>query len=174
MKIKAGIINVTGYAGSELARILHNHKNVEIVEVTGRSQAGNHISQVFPHLADIDLQIEKSITKKCDVIFSGLPHAASAEQIKTYFNDELKILDLSADFRLNNLEEYTKWYDTEHPSPEKLKDFVYGLTEIYRNEIKNSNYVAVPGCFPTSTLLACFLEICRIIGIVHGVPSSNV
>ncbi len=153
MKIKVGIINVTGYAGSELARILHNHKNVEIVEVTGRSQAGKHIAQVFPHLADIDLQIEKSITKKCDVIFSGLPHAASAEQIKTYFNDELKILDLSADFRLNNLEEYTKWYDTEHPSPEKLKDFVYGLTEIYRNEIKNSNYVAVPGCFPTSTLL---------------------
>ena len=125
MKIKVGIINVTGYAGSELARILHNHKNIEIVEVTGRSQAGNHIAQAFPHLADIDLQIAKSITKKCDVIFSGLPHAASAEQIKTYFNDKVKILDLSADFRLNNLEEYTKWYDTEHPSPEKLQDFVY-------------------------------------------------
>ena len=153
MKVKAGIINVTGYAGSELARILYNHKNVEIVEITGRSQAGNHIAQVFPHLSSIDLQIEKSITKKCDVIFSGLPHAASAEQIKAYFNDDLKILDLSADFRLNNLDEYKKWYDVDHPAPNNLKDFVYGLTEIYRSEITNSNYVAVPGCFPTSTLL---------------------
>jgi len=152
--IKVGIINVTGYGGSELARLLYNHKSVEIVEVTGRSMAGKSLREVFPHLYNIDIDIKESISQKCDVIFSALPHAASAEQIKNFVDKDVKILDLSADFRLNNLNEYRRWYETEHPLPEYLNDFTYGLTEIYRNEIKNSNYIANPGCFPTSILLA--------------------
>jgi N-acetyl-gamma-glutamylphosphate reductase len=80
--IKVGIINVTGYGGAELARILYNHSAVEIVSATGRSMAGKKLNQVFPHLYDIDIDISESITEQCDVIFSALPHAASAEVIK--------------------------------------------------------------------------------------------
>ena len=152
--IKVGIINVTGYGGSELARILYNHSGVEIVSATGRSMAGKKLNQVFPHLYDIDIDISESITGQCDVIFSALPHTASAEVIKNYINEDVKIIDLSADFRLNDILDYNKWYEPNHPLENYLSKFTYGLTELYRDEIVNSNYVALPGCFPTSTLLA--------------------
>ena len=152
--IKVGIINVTGYGGAELARILYNHKSVKIVSVTGRSLVGKKLNQVFPHLYDLDLTIKESITENCDVIFSALPHTASAEQIKNYVNDDVKIIDLSADFRLNNINDYEKWYQAEHPLENYLNKFTYGLTELYREQIKESSYIALPGCFPTSTLLA--------------------
>ena len=152
--MKVGIINVTGYAGSELARILHRHPSVEIASVTGRSAAGQKLGKVFPHLSSVDLTISEDITESVDVVFSALPHAASAERIGPLIAEGVRSIDLSADFRLKDLDEYRRWYKVDHPYPEYVEDAVYGLTELHRDEIASSNLVAVPGCFPTAAVLA--------------------
>ena len=151
---KVGILNVTGYAGSELARILHHHPEVTISSVTGRSASGQKLNEVFPHLADIDLVIEPELGASVDLVFSGLPHRASAEKVIPLLDDGIKVVDISADFRLKNLETYEQWYQTEHPRPEYLKEAVYGLTEIHRAEIPKARLIANPGCYPSSAILA--------------------
>jgi N-acetyl-gamma-glutamyl-phosphate reductase len=107
--MRAGIINVTGYAGSELARILYRHPELRITSVTGRSAAGQQLGDVFPHLDDLDLPVEAELGD-VDVIFSALPHKASAEVLAPYLQNGVKIVDISADFRLKNVEEYQSWY----------------------------------------------------------------
>ena len=152
--MKVGIINVTGYAGSELARILHRHPEVEITSVTGRSAAGKELGEVFPHLSALDLTITEDLTESVDLVFSALPHAASAERIGPALAQDVKAIDLSADFRLKSLEEYRHWYEVDHPYPEYVEEAVYGLTELHRDEIASSRLVAVPGCYPTASILA--------------------
>ncbi len=154
MVIKAGIINVTGYAGSELARLLHRHPDVEIVTVTGRSSAGKPLADVFPHLRSLNLTIEPEITKSVDIVFSALPHAASAEAIGPFLKSGVKCVDISADFRLKDRAVYESWYKVTHPYPEYIEEAVYGLTELHRPEIKRSRLVANPGCFPTGGVLS--------------------
>ena len=154
MAVKAGIINVTGYAGSELARLLHRHPEVELVSVTGRSSAGKPLAEVFPHLRGLGLTIEPEITKSVDVVFSALPHAASAEAIGPYLKSGVKCVDISADFRLKDRAAYESWYKVTHPFPEYIEEAVYGLTELHRPEIKRTRLVANPGCFPTGGVLA--------------------
>ena len=154
MTTKIGIINVTGYAGSEIARILHNHPDVEISSITGRSSVGKKIGEVYPHLSDINLNISDEISGDPDVIFSALPHAASAEKIQQLINDKVKIIDISADFRLKNIDIWESTYNIKHPCPENINKAIYGLPEIYKKEIKNTNLVANPGCFPTGAILA--------------------
>ena len=151
---KVGILNVTGYAGSELARILHHHPEVTISSVTGRSASGQKLNEVFPHLADIDLVIEPELGASVDLVFSGLPHRASADKVAPLLDDGIKVVDISADFRLKNLETYEQWYQTEHPRPEYLKESVYGLTELHRAEIPKARLIANPGCYPSSAILA--------------------
>src|SRR5688572_8659230 len=127
MVIKVGIINVTGYAGAELARILWSHPEAEVVSVTGRSEAGNKLGEVFPHLACYDMTIEPELGASVDFAFSALPHAASAEACAPLMRAGVPVVDISADFRLKDAAEYSEWYGVEHPAVDLLPQAVYGL-----------------------------------------------
>ena len=150
--MKAGILNVTGYAGAELARLLHTHPEVSLTSVTGRSTQGEKLGQVFPHLSDIDLTIDAELAD-VDFVFSALPHKASAESVIPYLNSGVRVVDISADFRLNSPQEYEEWYQIPHPSPQLLEEAVYGLTELYRPQVAAARLVTNPGCYPTSAVL---------------------
>ncbi|MBI2936272.1 MAG: N-acetyl-gamma-glutamyl-phosphate reductase [Chloroflexi bacterium] len=152
--VRAAILNVTGYAGVELARILHHHPHAKVVSVTGRSEAGKRLGEVFPHLSSMDLVIQKEVTESVDVIFSALPHKASAEACAPFLRQGVKVVDISADFRLRNVAEFEAWYDVQHPCPEYLEEAVYGLPELYKDEMVSARLVANPGCYPTSAILA--------------------
>src|SRR3990167_2485683 len=120
-KTKAGIINVTGYAGVELARLLYRHPNVALTSVTGRSAAGQKLGTVFPHLADLGLTIEAELGE-VDIAFSALPHKESAKECIPLLQRGIKVVDISADFRLKSPADYPKWYSGFiHPAPELLK-----------------------------------------------------
>ena len=151
--MKVGILNVTGYAGVELARILHRHPEVQITAVTGRSAAGKKLAEVFPHLSEIDITITEEVTESVDVVFSALPHAASAARLEQALQSGIKAIDISADFRLKDLDEYQSWYKIEHPCPQYLEEAVYGLPELHRDEVAAANLVANPGCYPTAAIL---------------------
>ena len=154
MVIKAAIINVTGYAGIDLGRLLHLHPEVEVTQVTGRSAVGQKLGEAFPHLADIDLVIQEDVEGSVDVAFSALPQTASAEALIPLVEKGVKVIDISADFRLKDPSEYEEWYGVPHPKPSLLEDSVYGLTELHREEIRQSGLVANPGCYPTAAILA--------------------
>jgi N-acetyl-gamma-glutamyl-phosphate reductase len=152
--IKVGIINVTGYAGAELARLLYTHPEAQVVSVTGRSEAGQRLADVFPHLAPYDLTVEPELALSVDFAFSALPHAASAEACAPLVRSGVPVVDISADFRLNDPQEYAEWYGGEHPAPDLLPRAAYGLTELNREAVQRSKLIANPGCFPESALLA--------------------
>ncbi|MFH1032086.1 MAG: N-acetyl-gamma-glutamyl-phosphate reductase [Chloroflexota bacterium] len=152
-KTKVGIINVTGYAGVELARLLYLHTEVELTSVTGRSAAGQKLSAVFPHLAGFDLTIQAELGK-VDIAFSAMPHKESAKEIIPMVKNGVKVIDISADFRLKSAADYPTWYGFTHPAPELLKEAVYGLPELYSSQIASSRLVANPGCYPTGAILA--------------------
>ncbi len=151
-QIKVAIMNVTGYVGAELARILARHPNVEICSVTGRSEAGKKLVDVFPHLAPVDLVIQ-SEPGEADVVFSALPHRASAEALLPLLRKGIRVIDTSADFRLKDESEYERWYEHVHPAPEHLGCAVYGLPELHKSEIREAPLIANPGCYPTCTIL---------------------
>ena len=152
-KTKVGIINVTGYAGVELARLLHQHPEVELTCVTGRSAAGQKLGAVFPHLSQIDLTVAAKLGE-VDVAFSAMPHKESADVILPLIKDSMKVVDISADFRLKDAGEYPRWYGFDHPAPELLSTAVYGLPELYREQVTKAQLVANPGCYPTGAILA--------------------
>jgi len=151
--MKVGIINVTGYAGVELARLLHQHPQVELASVTGRSAVGQSLSQVFPHLADIKLTIRDRLGD-VELAFAAMPHKESAREVIPLFERGVKVVDISADFRLKDASEYQRWYGFSHPAPKLLARAVYGLPELHRAEIASANLVANPGCYPTGAILA--------------------
>lgn len=151
--MRVGIVNVTGYAGVELARILARHPEVELVQVTGRSAAGQRLAQVFPHLVQIDMPITAELTESVDVAFLALPHVASAEAALPLLEKGIKVIDISADFRLKDAAVYQEWYKHEHPSPHLLAEAVYGLPELHADEIRQAQLVGNPGCYPTSAIL---------------------
>jgi N-acetyl-gamma-glutamyl-phosphate reductase len=152
--LRAGIINVTSYMGGELVRLLAGHPEVRVTAVTGRSAAGKPLAESFPHLAAEDLMVGERIEDDVDVVFSALPHAASAEQCLPFIRAGIPVVDLSADFRLKDAAEYSDWYSVEHPSPDLLETSVYGLTELHRDEVAAAKIVGNPGCFPTGAVLA--------------------
>jgi N-acetyl-gamma-glutamyl-phosphate reductase len=151
--MKIGIINVTGYTGVELARLLHQHPEVELSSVTGRSTAGQKLGEVFPHLADIHLTIDAELGK-VELAFSAMPHKDSAQEVIPMLEQGIRVVDISADFRLKDASEYQRWYGFSHPSPQLLKEAVYGLPELHRAQIASARLVANPGCYPTSAILA--------------------
>ena len=153
METRVGIINVTGYAGMELARLLSRHPRVRLTSVTGRSLAGQTLAGAFPHLSALDLPITQE-PGEVDFLFSALPHKASAESLLPYIRKGIRVVDISADFRLKDAGEYERWYETKHPAPELLPDAVYGLPELHRAAIKKAQVVANPGCYPTAAILA--------------------
>ena len=151
-KSRVGIINVTGYAGVELARLLYQHPEVELTSVTGRSAAGQKLGKVFPHLSCIDLTIETELVE-ADLVFSAMPHRESAKEVIPLLNRGIKVVDISADFRLKDDAEYLSWYGFTHPAPQLLEQAVYGLTELYRSQVASTQLVANPGCYPTGAIL---------------------
>jgi len=151
--VKVGILNVTGYAGAELARLLYSHPEAQLASVSGRSAAGQTLADVFPHLASYDLTIGEELGE-VDFAFSALPHAASAEACAPLVRAGIPVVDISADFRLRDPAEYAEWYGGEHPAPELLAQAAYGLTELNREAVRQSNLIANPGCFPEGALLA--------------------
>ena len=152
-KTKVGIINVTGYTGIELARLLYQHPEVELASVTGRSAAGQKLGTVFPHLAQIDLTIKAELGE-VDLAFSAMPHKESAKEVIPLLDRGVKVVDISADFRLKDAAEYLPWYGFTHPAPQLLEQAVYGLTELYRSQVASAQLVANPGCYPTGAILA--------------------
>lgn len=156
--MRIGILNVTGYAGLELIRLLAWHPELEIAAVTGRSQAGKSLGEVFPFTGlfpngDLAaLTITEDIACSVDLVFSGLPHKASAEALLPFIQDGIPVVDIAADFRLHDPEIYKEWYQ-EHPCPEHLQDAVFGLTELHRAEVQQAKIVANPGCYPTGAIL---------------------
>lgn len=155
-QINAVIIGASGYTGAELLRLLHMHPNVKIKSLIAESNAGKDIGEIYPHLKNKGLpqviKLEDEDFSGVDVAFCCLPHATTQKVIKTLPKD-LKVIDLSADFRLADVELYKKWYGDEHHAPELQKEAVYGLCEINRDKVKNARLIACPGCYPTSAIL---------------------
>ena len=152
-KVKVGIINVTGYAGVELARLLSQHPSVELTSVTGRSLAGKPLGEAFPHLAGINLSIEAKLGE-VEFVFSAMPHQESAKEVIPLLERGIKVVDISADFRLKDAAAYLSWYGVSHPRPELLAHAIYGLPELHRAQIRSATLVANPGCYPTGAILA--------------------
>jgi len=158
---KVAIIGASGYSGEVLVQLLLNHPRAELVAVTSRQNAGQTLAQVFPKFAShpksktlrFSEPDAKSFAKQADVIFLALPHGVAAEYAVPLLNAGCVVIDLSADFRLKSAEVYKEFYAHDHPAPELLKNSVYGLPEIHREQIKKSSLIASPGCYPTSILL---------------------
>ena len=138
--IKAAVLGATGYAGIELVRILSNHPEVSIEFLGSQSFDGKKISEVyhnFEHVLDVECkELDLDAVAKCDVAFTALPHGASKTVIPQLIEKGLKVIDLSGDFRYDDIAVYEKWYKEEHSSPELLGESVYGLCELHREEIK--------------------------------------
>jgi N-acetyl-gamma-glutamyl-phosphate reductase len=158
---KIAIIGASGYSGEVLVQLLLNHPHAELVAVTSRQNAGQTLAQVFPkfasHPKSKTLRFSEPnaevLAKKADVVFLALPHGVAAEYAVPLLNAGVVTIDLSADFRLKSANIYKEFYAHDHPAPNLLKKSVYGLPEVYRDEIKNSLLIASPGCYPTSILL---------------------
>lgn len=149
MTHKIAILGASGYTGAELVRLIANHPNMEIAALTASRKAGQSMAQVFPFLRHLDLptlvKIEEVDFSQIDLCFCALPHATSQSVIRE-LPKHLKIVDLSADFRLRDPAEYTKWYGGSHDALEQQAEAVYGLTEFYRDEIKSARLIAGTGC----------------------------
>jgi len=154
-KVKVSIIGATGYVGKELVRILTSHPKVEIEKLTSESFAGEKISEVYPDLK-CDIVCESLDTRKIvsPIVFTALPHGKSAEVVGELFDRGKKVIDFSADFRLEDVKVYESWYGISHPRKDILSKAIYGLPELYKDKIKGANLVANPGCYPTSVILA--------------------
>ena len=153
--IRAGILGATGYTGFELAKILSRHPDVTVRFATSDSQAGQRLSAVY--LAAPDLALITSAEApldQVDVVFLCLPHAAAAPTAVSALEAGVRVVDLSADFRLKSAAVYAQWYQQDHPAPHLLEEAVYGLTEFARAKLPEARLVANPGCYPTSILLA--------------------
>ncbi|MEQ8195139.1 MAG: N-acetyl-gamma-glutamyl-phosphate reductase [Rhodospirillales bacterium] len=155
-RIRIAIIGASGYTGAELVRLLARHPNAQLSALTADRNAGKPVSDVFPHLGGLELpdMVKKEDVdwSAVDVVFCCLPHGTTQEFIAE-LPDHLKVIDLSADFRLKNVNTYAEWYGHAHRAPALQKEAVYGITELARDAIKKARLVANPGCYPTSVQL---------------------
>ncbi|MCS6784094.1 MAG: N-acetyl-gamma-glutamyl-phosphate reductase [Candidatus Caldarchaeum sp.] len=160
MSVKVGVVGGSGYTGGELLRILAVHPNVEVTYVTSREYAGKPFTAIHPHLrgfykglkfSEVSVQL---MAEKCDTVFVNTPHGVSSSLTPQLLEIGLKVVDLSADFRLKNHEDYRIWYEAVHPRPDLLEKAVYGLPELYREKIRSATLVACPGCNSTAALLS--------------------
>ena len=156
-KIRVGILGATAYTGLELVQIISRHPDTEIAFVSSRSNPDTPIDNVFGELYGVCDSVlvspEEAQTIDVDVVFSCLPHAISADLCLPFLDKGAKVIDLSADFRLTDPENYRKWYKHQHPRPELLAEAVFGLCEHNRSAIAKARLIANPGCYPTSILL---------------------
>ena len=156
--IKVGIIGATGYTGSELLRLLVRHPQVQVHVVTSRSQQGKHITSLFPNLRGyIDHHFsapDETELGECNIVFFATPNGTAMNQVAPLLHKGIKVIDLSADFRLKNAALWEKWYGQPHASSELLEQAVYGLPELNREAISSASLVANPGCYPTAVILS--------------------
>ena len=156
-RLNIGILGASGYTGADLVSLLATHPNAAMRLLTASSHAGQPMSAVFPHLGGLDLpeliRVEDADWSGLDVVFCALPHGTTQEIVAAMPAD-LKVVDLSADFRLTDPRTYAKWYGHEHRAPALQEEAVYGLTELNREAIRAARLVACPGCYPTAALLA--------------------
>lgn len=156
--VRVGVIGGSGYVGGELLRLLLFHPKVEVTLVTSDKYAGEYVFTVHPNLRGltqlkfVPLNIQ-NIKDNCEIVFTAVPHGAAVKLVPKLLDLGLKVIDMSADFRLKNPDDYPKWYGWQHPCPELLKEAVYGLPELHREELKNARLIACPGCMATATIL---------------------
>ncbi|MBJ9984483.1 N-acetyl-gamma-glutamyl-phosphate reductase [Acinetobacter sp. S40] len=155
--VSVGIVGGTGYTGVELLRLLLRHPQVTVQILTSRTEAGKRVADMFPSLRGhtelefSDLNLDS--LKQCDVVFFATPHGVAMQHAKELVAAHTKVIDLAADFRLQNLEQFEKWYGLQHSCPDILKDSAYGLSELNRENIKKAHVIGNPGCYPTTVQL---------------------
>jgi N-acetyl-gamma-glutamyl-phosphate reductase len=156
-KIKIGIVGGTGYTGVELLRLLAMHPDAELTVITSRGEAGLTVADMFTSLRGyVDLAFSDSATANlsaCDVVFFATPHGVAMSQAQVLLDANVKVIDLAADFRLQDTVVFEKWYKMPHSCPDVLQDAVYGIPELYRKNIKSAKVIGNPGCYPTTVLL---------------------
>ena len=150
---KVGILGGSGFTGEELLRILSNHPKTEVIAVSSRELLGQSTNEIVEGSELIFVKPDDNIFNDCDSIFFATPHGVSMNMVSSFVRKHIKVIDLSADFRLKNAKNWEEWYDSTHTQEELLSESVYGLTELNLREIKSARLVAVPGCYPTSTIL---------------------
>lgn len=155
--IKVGIVGGTGYTGVELLRILAKHPEVELTTITSRSEEGVAVADMYPNLrGHVDLRFsvpDHDQLARCDVVFFATPHNVAMQTVPDLVKRGVRIIDLSADFRIRDAELWSRWYGEPHTAPELLQQAVYGLPELNRSRIREAQLVAAPGCYPTSVQL---------------------
>lgn len=157
--IRVGILGATGYTALELMKILLRHPQAKITVLTSRQEGSPHVGSVHPQLAGrLDLHLADlgpaAIAERADCVFSCLPHCASATIAPDLLAAKARVVDFSADYRLDDAESYADWYGQKHPDPERVGKVVYGLPELFADDIPEAQLVANPGCYPTSAILA--------------------
>ncbi len=160
-KTPVGLVGVTGYTGMELARLLAAHPALELVRATSRARAGATLEALYPFLQGLPMAglsvtepDAKDLAEACELVFLAVPHGAAMDYAADLLAAGLKVVDLSADFRLLDKDVYADWYGLEHRRPGLLQDAVYGLPELYAKKIASARLLANPGCYPTSVILA--------------------
>jgi len=156
--VRIGILGATGYTALELIKLLLRHPGAKIEVLTSRQEGRPHVSSIHPSLTGrLDLQLEdigpERVAERCECAFLCLPHAASAESAKALLARNVRVIDFSADYRLNDAATYRQWYEHDHPDSERLGKTPYGLPELFGSQIPSAKLVANPGCYPTSAIL---------------------
>ncbi len=157
--VKVGVVGASGYVGGETLRLLVTHPKAEITMVTSRQHVGEYLHRVQPSLKGFtDLVFSEMdydrVADKCDLVFTAVPHGTATEIVKALYDRGIKIIDLSADYRLHDQEGYDKWYGWEHPHPDYLPKSVYGVPELHRDTIRDAQLVSCPGCMAVTSILA--------------------
>lgn len=162
-KKNVAIVGVTGYTGMELLRILSGHPWFEIEAVTSRTHAGLALQEIYPHLQDTSCGMlpvkapdPELISRDSQLVFLAVPHCRAMDLAASFLKKGVKVVDLSADFRINDEKVYSKWYETTHRHPEILGKAAYGIPELHREKIARTSITANPGCYPTSVILALY------------------
>jgi N-acetyl-gamma-glutamyl-phosphate reductase len=155
--IKVGIVGGTGYTGVELLRLLAQHPEVELTAITSRKESGMPVAEMFPSLRGrVSLAFstpDEAPLKSCDVVFFATPNGVAMQQTRELLEAGVKVIDLAADFRIQDVAEWSKWYGMEHACPDLVAEAVYGLPELNREKIKGARLIANPGCYPTAVQL---------------------
>ncbi len=157
--VKVGVIAASGYTGGELLRLLLQHPGVELAFATSRKYAGEYVFRVHPNLRGVTelkfspYELAKA-TEAADLVFTALPHGESVKYVPELANSGVKIIDLSADFRLRDPKKYRTWYGFDHPSPDLLEKFVFSIPELNRDEVRGAKLVSSPGCMAITSILA--------------------
>lgn len=157
-RVRVSIAGGSGYTGGELLRLLLGHPEVEVGQVTSERRAGKRVVGVHPNLRKRTNLTFSSVEhlEPCDVLFLALPHGASGERIERFLGVAPIIIDLSADFRLRDPAGYPQWYGHQHPHPDLLSRFVYGIPELHRDEMRTANYISSAGCLATAAILGLY------------------